>query len=339
MSADSLLQLTVTDIRDETHDVKTFVFRADGGLPRHAAGQSMTLKLAIAGETLFRTFSLASAPDPSGTIAMTIKAHANGRATRWLHDELAIGARLEGRPPKGRFTIESRSTQRLALVSAGSGASPLMAMLRDLAASAPDIDLHWLHAARSPRDILFADELAALQARMPRLKIAMLVSRPEPGWFGFVGRLGRRLVSVAVPDYGRREVFCCGPAGFMEEARLVHAAEGGTRTLFHVEHFGAVAAAAPPPAALDAPAGGYAVVLGDKSFTARPGETLLQAATRQTIIIPCGCTAGMCGTCRVALVEGSVEMRHQGGISPEEESQGYILACSARPSSDVTIAL
>ncbi|SEK52338.1 Ferredoxin-NADP reductase [Bosea lupini] len=337
--AADLLQLVVAEIRDETHDVKTFVFRPEGGVPRYAAGQSMTLKLSIDGETLFRTFSLASAPDASGTIAMTIKAHAKGRATRWLHDALMVGARLDGRLPKGRFTIDSRTTDRVALVSAGSGASPLMAMLRHLAATKPDIDVYWLHAARTPRDILFAREFAALQARMPNLKVAMLASRPEPGWFGFAGRLGRRLVSVALPDYGRREVFCCGPAGFMEEARLIHAAEGGARELFHVEHFGAVAAVPPPPVPADAPVEGYAVRLGGKHFTARPGETLLQAATRQTIVIPCGCASGMCGTCRVTLVEGSVEMRHEGGISPEEEAQGYILACSSRPRSDVTIAL
>ncbi len=334
-----LLRLTVVEIRDETRDIKTFVFRPEGGVPAYSAGQSMTLKLELGGETLFRTFSLASAPDASGTLAMTIKAHAKGRATRWLHDELKVGAQLEARSPKGRFTIDGRRTDRLALVSAGSGASPLMAMLRHLAATAPDIDIHWLHAARTPGDVLFARELAALQARMPRLKVAILVSRPEPGWFGFGGRLSRRLVSVAVPDFGRREVFCCGPAGFMEEARLIHAAEGGARDLFHVEHFGAIVPAAPPPVPVDAPAQGYAVTFGDRRFTARPGETLLQAAMRQTIVIPCGCASGMCGTCRVSLVSGSVDMQHDGGISPEEEAQGYILACSSRPRSDVTIAL
>lgn len=197
-----LLQLTVAEIRDETHDVTTFTFRPEGGVPRYAAGQSMTLKLSIGGETLFRTFSLASAPDGSGTITMTIKAHAKGRVTRWLHDELVVGARLEGRLPKGCFTIDARMADRIALVSAGSGASPLMAMLRHLAAAAPETDVHWLHAARTLHDIFFARELAELQARMPHLKVAMLVSRPEPGWFGFVGRLGWRQVSVALPDYG-----------------------------------------------------------------------------------------------------------------------------------------
>ncbi len=333
------LRLTVVEIRDETHDVKTFVFRSEAAIPAYSAGQSVTLELELGGETLFRTFSLSSAPDASGTLAMTIKAHAKGRATRWLHDELKIGARLDARPPKGRFIIDSRRMDRVALVSAGSGASPLMAMLRHLAATAPDIDIHWLHAARTPGDVLFARELAALQVRMPLLKVAMLVSRPEPGWFGFSGRLGRRLVSVALPDFGRREVFCCGPLGFMDEARLIHAAEGGAKDLFHVEHFGAVVPAAQPPVPVDAAKQGYAVTFGDKRFTAQPGETLLQAATRQTIVIPCGCASGMCGTCRVSLVSGSVEMQHDGGISPEEEAQGFILACSSRPRSDVAIAL
>lgn len=329
--------LTVVAIRPETHDTKTFVFRAEAAALSYAAGQSMTLALPVGGEILVRTFSLASAPDGSGTIAMTIKAHASGRATRWLHDALAVGARLKARGPAGRFTIDRRRGDRLALVSGGSGASPLMAMLRHLAATAPDSDVHWLHAARTPRDILFAREIADLQGRMPGLKATMVVSRPEPGWFGFTGRLGRRLVSVALPDYGRREVFCCGPTGLMEEARLTHAAEGGARERFHREHFGAGVPAPRPPG--PAEAAGYAVTLGSKQFTAEPGETLLQAAVRQAIVIPCGCAAGLCGTCRVTLVSGAVDMAHEGGLSPDEEARGFILACSSRPRSAVTISL
>ncbi|AOO82862.1 flavin reductase family protein [Bosea vaviloviae] len=338
MSEADFLGLTVVEIRPETRDIKTFLFRPDQAMRTHEAGQSMTLRLSVDGETLFRTFSLASAPG-SDMLAMTIKAHAQGRATRWLHDRLSLGDMIAARAPRGRFTIASRQTERIALVSAGSGASPLMAMLRHLAEVAAGTDIAWLHAARTPADILFAGELAALQRAMPNLTVAMLVSRPEPGWFGFSGRLNRRLVSVAVPDFGRREVFCCGPAGFMDEARLIHAAEGGLPRHFQIEHFGAVAPAAPAPVPDNAPETGYAVQMGEKRFRARADETLLEAATRQTIVIPCGCASGLCGTCRVSLVDGKVVMQHEGGISAEEEAQGFILACSSRPRSDVTIAL
>jgi ferredoxin-NADP reductase len=336
--ASDLLRLAVVAIERETADIRTFVFRPEGGVPAYRAGQSMTLRLPIEGGTLHRTFSLASAPG-GDTLAMTIKAHPQGRATRWLHERLVVGDVIEARSPRGRFTIENRTTDKVALVSAGSGASPLMAMLRHLAATAPDTDIAWLHAARTPDDILFSRELTELQARMPRLRVAMLVSAPRPGWFGFSGRLNRRIASVALPDLGRREVFCCGPAGFMAEARLIHAAEGGARGHFHVEHFGAVAPAAPAAVPADAPEAGFSVRFGEKRFTARGDETLLEAATRQTIVIPCGCASGMCGTCRVSLVSGEVAMRHEGGISADEEAQGYILACSSRPRSDVTIAL
>ncbi|WP_439500136.1 2Fe-2S iron-sulfur cluster-binding protein [Bosea sp. (in: a-proteobacteria)] len=334
----AMLMFALVEIRPETHDIKTFVFRPETGALAYQAGQSMTLKLSLDGETVHRTFSLASAPGRDETVAMTIKAHARGRATRFMHERLAVGDRIEARAPRGRFVIAGRNGDHLALVSAGSGASPLMAMLRHLAATAPEADIAWLHAARTPADLLFGAELAELQRRMPNLKVAMLASQPEPGWFGFSGRLNRRLLSVAVPDFGRREVFCCGPAGFMDEARLIHAAEGGRRQPFHVEHFGAVAPAAPLPVPDDAPEAGFSIRFDGKSFSARADETLLQAATRQTVVIPCGCASGMCGTCRVSLVEGEVAMRHEGGLSAEEEAQGFILACSSRPRSDVTIA-
>lgn len=333
-----VVTLAVVGIRPETRDVKTFVFRAEGGPLTYQAGQSMTLKLVLGSDTVFRTFSLASAPSGGEELAMTIKAHENGRATRWMHDVLAVGDRLEARTPRGRFTIASRTSDRIALVSAGSGASPLMAMLRHLAWTAPETDIAWLHAARTPRDLLFAPELAELQRTMPRLNVAMVAGRPEPGWFGFTGRLTRRLVSVAAPDFGRREVFCCGPAGFMELARLIHAAEGGRGEVFHIEHFGAVAP--PPVAATDPsePGEAFTIRLDGREFAARSDETLLQAATRQNVVIPCGCASGLCGTCRISLVEGEIAMRHEGGISAEEEAQGFILACSSRPRSDLVLS-
>ena len=329
--------LAVVEIRPETNDVKTFVFQAEGGPLAYQAGQSMTLKLVVGTETLFRTFSLASAPGRGETLAMTIKAHGKGRATRWLHDILAVGDRLEARKPRGRFTIGSRTSDRIALISAGSGASPLMAMLRHLADTAPETDIAWLHAGRTPRDLLFASELAELQRTMPKLKVALVASQAEPGWFGFSGRLTRRLASVAIPDLGGREVFCGGPVGFMEQARLIHAAEGGRRELFHIEHFGAAAPAVVTDAVPEEAGEAFAIRLDGKEFAARADETLLQAATRQNVVIPCGCASGLCGTCRIGLVEGEVAMRHEGGISPEEEAQGFILACSSRPRSDLVL--
>jgi ferredoxin-NADP reductase len=109
---------------------------------------------------------------------MTIKAHAQGRATRWLHERLSLGDMIAARAPRGRFTIASRQTDRIALVSAGSGASPLMAMLRHLADIAADTTSPGC-MRRAARPIsCFPKNSPTLQRRMPNLKVAMLVSQP-----------------------------------------------------------------------------------------------------------------------------------------------------------------
>ncbi len=322
-------------IRDETPTIKTFVLRPQEHGFSHLPGQAMTLALDIGGDTLYRTFSIASAPG-GDAIELTIKRHPEGRGTTWLHRALAPGMTVAATGPVGRFVLDGDGP--VAFVSAGSGASPLMAMLRHLAATAPETDIAWFHAARDVDELVFGSELAELQRQLPKLAVSVALSRPAPGWFGYRGRLGRRLMSVAVPDYGRRRVYCCGPDSFMQTARLIHAAEGGLAADFHIEHF-AAPPAAPVVAAAPSDAPAATVTLGARSFPVAAHETILEAATRRQIVIPCGCAAGICGTCRVKMVSGEVAMAHNGGLSPEDEADGYILACSSRPKTDVTIAL
>ncbi|MGQ3027177.1 MAG: 2Fe-2S iron-sulfur cluster-binding protein [Ferrovibrionaceae bacterium] len=322
-------------VRDETPTVKSFALRPRETGFCHLPGQAVTLALDIAGETLYRTFSIASAPGGE-TIELTIKRHPQGRATGWLHQVLGPGMTVSASGPVGRFVLDGAGP--VAFVSAGSGASPLMAMLRHLAATAPGTDVAWFHAARDEEEVVFARELTALQRQLPKLSVSVVLSRPGPGWFGYRGRLGRRLLSVAIPDFARRRVYCCGPDGFMQAARLIHAAEGGAKDDFHIEHFGA-APKAPDVLVGETDASTVEVTLGERSFPVAPTETILEAATRRQIVIPCGCASGICGTCRVKIVTGEVTMRHNGGLSPEDEAAGYILACSSRPRTDVTITL
>ena len=336
----SLRRLVCLSNEAETADIRSFTFRPEDGLDLpFRPGQALTLALEMGGCRVFRTFSIASAPGTGNTLTLTVKAQPGAGATRWMHANLAPGTIVEVRGPHGRFHLADTLPERIALVSAGSGAAPLMAMLRFIAGSAPDTDLAWFHVARRPADILFAAELARLETAMPRLSVAVTLTRPAPGWVGYRGRASRRLLSTAIPDLGRRDVFCCGPASFMHEVRLVHAAEGGAAVHFHVENFGPVAVLNPVPAAqATGQDSGYQVRLNKRSFGVNANETILEAATRQVVVIPCGCASGICGTCRVRCLEGSVTMQHQGGLAPDEEAEGYILACSARPLSDLVLA-
>lgn len=334
-----LVCLICRGARDETPSIKTFSFEAKEGIS-HEAGQALTLLVPVDGMILPRTFSISSEPRDGASIEITVKAHPQGRATQWLHRFLSVGMVLEARLPRGHFTLARRRPQAsLALISAGSGATPLIAMLRVLATMDPHADVAWFHASRDPNELLFAAELARLQKLMPNLNVAMAVTRPAPGWFGYRGRPTRQLLSVAIPRLARRDVFCCGPHGFMDEIRLIYAAEGGKRDCFHTEAF-------QPPAAppllrqnIEREDGKdqFTLQSGGRRLGVRPGETVLEAALRQGLIIPYACRQGLCGTCRVMKISGDVECHHQGGLSAREEDTGYILACSARPRSDVVI--
>jgi ferredoxin len=121
---------------------------------------------------------------------------------------------------------------------------------------------------------------------------------------------------------------------------LCHLTDGARHARFHVEHFGAVTAAVSTSLAdsadLDTDTR-FNITLGDKHFTARVGETILMAASRQQVVIPCGCASGICGTCKLHKRSGVIDMRHQGGLSPQDEAKGFILACSSRPLSDLAL--
>ncbi|RNF35257.1 hybrid-cluster NAD(P)-dependent oxidoreductase [Paracoccus methylarcula] len=336
--ATGLMPLSCIAIRQETPTIKTFRLRARSGPVSFVPGQALVLKVPMPDGPLWRSFTISGGG--GGDLHLTIKAQAAGGATRWLHDHFREGDVIEARPPRGTFTLALRSNEKLAFVSGGSGATPMMAMLRDLAESEPEADLAWFHAARDPSEMLFTSELTELQRRMPRLSVAVTVTRPAPGWFGYHGRIRRGLLAAAVPDFGRREVFCCGPGGFMQEARLIHAAEGGAKAQFHTESFGTetpVTPVAPEPVETGGPA--HLLKVNGRDLHIRPAETVLQASLRQGVVIPCGCGEGMCGTCMVRLVSGDVDARPNGGLTAEEAEQGYILACSSRAVSDVEIAL
>lgn len=329
------MELVCLAVRDETADVRSYRLAAADGTPvAFRAGQAVTLTLPAAGGDLRRSFSIASSAASPDAIELTIKTTASGLGTAWLRDRMAPGVRVESTAPHGRFVLPD-APGPLALVSAGSGASPLMAMLRTLAAQHPDADVAWVHAARSPADVLFGPELGQLQAAMPHLTVAVAVTQPGPGWFGYRGRLTRRLLSVAVPDLAARDVFCCGPAGFMDAVRRIHGAEGGEPLRFLVEHFAAPTLPSQPP--VPDVAGEFQVTYDGRRFQAGGNETVLQAASRAKIVIVCGCGQGICGTCRVRLDSGAVAMVHAGGLRAEEEREGWILACSARPRSDLVL--
>ncbi len=235
-------------IRVETADVKTFVFRCpDFVALAFEPGQFITLSLTIDGQRLSRCYTLSSTPTRPFSLAITVKCVPGGPVSNWLHDHLEVGSRLQASGPAGIFTPVGHPVRRLLYLSAGSGVTPLMAMTRAAFDLGSDPDIAFVHSARTPRDIIFRDELAHLQATQPGLRVFAICEAPgaEADWQGALGRLDLPLLERLVPDFREREVFICGPQGYMDAVQRTLQEGGFDLAHFHQESFTIGSPAAP----------------------------------------------------------------------------------------------
>ncbi|MFC3531124.1 FAD-binding oxidoreductase [Vogesella facilis] len=341
--------LQCVSVHDETHDVRTFTFRA---VPArrfaYLPGQFLTLELNIDGQTVNRCYTLSSSPTRPDTVTITVKRVPGGQVSNWLHDNLQPGMNLSVLGPSGEFSFAHAPAERYLFLSAGSGITPLMSMSRALGDLGGSIDVAFVHSARSPADLIFRHELVQLARARPGFRQAAIVQsrHPEPEWHGLEGFLDLPALERLVPDFRQRAVYCCGPAPYMAAVRSLLQAAGFDMALYHEESFNfaelnAAADAGTVEEVAEAPAGegGFEVrfaKLGDVVHT-KPGQTILAAAQQQGLRVPSSCSKGLCGTCKTRLLEGQVDMKHGGGIRQREIDQGWILPCCSVPLTPVVL--
>ena len=336
-------QLVCVAVRPETRDVATFVFAApEPRLFRFAPGQFMTFELAAAG--VQRCYTIASPPTRPWRIEVTAKRSPAGAGSGWLHDTMRPGVRVPASGPMGEFTFSPRPGGRYLFLSAGSGITPLMSMARTAHDLGSDADIVFVHSARSPADLIFADELAAM-SRRPGFRSVSAVASVPPGsaWTGLRGRLSPAMLAAVAPDLLAREAFCCGPAPYMAAVRAMLDASGFDRARYHEESFAFAApepqteAATLPETPADSQAYRVQFTKLGRSVQCPSGSTILAAARAAGLRLPSACNKGVCGTCKSRLVAGTVALRHGGGIRQREIDEGMTLLCCARPSSDVVV--
>ena len=337
--------LVCTGVIDEAPDVKTYLFQAEGGAWfRYRPGQFVTLELPASPETVLRTYTISSSPSRPYSMAVTVKAQAGSIGTRWMFDHLFPGVKIRAYGPAGTFTLGEKRAEKYLFISAGSGITPGMSMLRWLADCAPNTDVTFINSARRPEEIIFRAELELLATRMPNLKLGFLAemrSLSSP-WSGLTGRIDAQKLGLLAPDFLEREIYCCGPEPFMNAVSTIARDSGFAMDGYFQESFSPTAAevSAPvPPVEASEVASRHAVrfALSDADGFCADGETLLQGARAAGVRIPAACESGLCGTCKVLKVSGEVEMNHNGGILDHEVEEGYILACCSRPLGAVEI--
>jgi ferredoxin-NADP reductase len=220
-------QATVEAIHVETPHVKTFTLALPNVTP-HLAGQHFVVRLtAPDGYTAQRSYSVASPPDDGTSIELTVERLPNGEVSTFLHDELAVGDRLEVRGPIGGWFVWDASSPAL-LIGGGSGVVPVMAMLR--VARRMGASAHLLVSARTPGDVIYAEELDGDDA-------TILYTRTSPPDAARpAGRITADDIRPHLP--GDAAVFICGSAGFAEAATERALEAGATSDAIRIERFG-----------------------------------------------------------------------------------------------------
>jgi len=338
--------LVCCHVRPETHDVKSFLFRTrTPHLFRYRPGQFITLELVVDGDEINRCYTLSSAPTRPDTISITVKRVPGGKVSNWLHDNLKPGMEIKALGPAGDFSCTLHPAGKYLFLSGGSGVTPLMSMSRTHYDLGEDRDIVFVHSARSPRDIIFRRELAALANGMGHFRTAFVCEQAgdERDWGAPTGYLSLPILKSLAPDFSQREIFCCGPEAYMAAVRAMLHEAGFDLAHYHEESFSFERQGVPlvevEAKAAAAPAGSFKIeyTRSGRIIDCGPDQFILDAARAAGMRLPFSCTKGMCGTCKTKKLSGEVVMTHGGGIRQREIDAGMILPCCSKPLSNVTL--
>jgi MOSC domain-containing protein YiiM/ferredoxin-NADP reductase len=345
--------LRVARIERECADVISMSLEpVEGGeLTRPLAGQFVVLRLRPqpGGPLLFRSYSL-SGPVSDRHYRVSVKIEPGGAAGAYLDANVRTGDVLDVSEPRGAFSLQAGDGP-VVLLSAGIGATPVLAMLHALAADASSREVWWLHSARNGLSHAFGAEVRQLLDALPHGRSRIWYSRPgaqdRAGLdYDAAGHLGiESFDALCIPKDG--DFYLCGPSGFLGDLTAGLAAWGVPRVRIHSEVFaggpsltpGVVSGAARAPHPPEGAAGeGPWVSFARSGLTVRwrplQDQSLLELAEACDVPVRWSCRTGVCHNCESGLISGSVVYAPDPLDPP---AQGNTLICCARPQGDVVI--
>jgi ferredoxin-NADP reductase/Fe-S-cluster-containing hydrogenase component 2 len=335
-------KLTLAEVEKVTHNVKTFRFKPrDGGsIPfAYLPGQFLTLHIAPRGIPTKRSYTIASTPTWHDRIEITVKREDYGLVSRWLHEELRVGDEVEIEAPNGTFFFSGEEAESVVLIGGGVGITPMMSAARYLTETRWPGKVDLILGFRAPRDFIFREEIAQLQARNPNLRVTVTMSAPEnEPWSGAVGRIDAALLASAAPNISSCRVHLCGPPSMMDAVKAALVGLGVPNGQIKTEAFGTVKRDPRAKGVASTEVAGK--VFFQTSDTTAPvpvDATILDAADEAEVFIDNACRSGTCGSCRVKLVSGSVNMAVKDALTEQDQAEGYILTCQARIQGDVKV--
>lgn len=305
----------IEDVRREAPGVATLTLRPTDTWAGALAGQHVQVGVVVDGTRRTRCFSLSGSQHRrDGRITITVKAHDDGYVSRFLTEEVPLGTVVHLSPADGEFTLPQPRPDRLLMVSAGSGITPVMSMLRTLRDEGHRGSVTFLHYARTAEDAIFAEELAEIASAGDFADVHVVHTRGGDG--SLSGRFDETHLHQVAPDFADVPTYVCGPAGLVERIRQVYTDAGATERL-HVEYFKT------PIVAADSSTGGTVEFRRTGTSVANDGRTLLEQAEAAGLTPAYGCRMGICKSCTTRKSEGTVRNVVSGDEStlPDEDIQ------------------
>lgn len=354
-----LSELVCVERWNETIDVVSFRFQA--GEPMkfdYKPGQFMTFVLDINGEQVCRSYTLSSSPSRPYSLMVTIKRVAGGLVSNYLIDHLLPGQRVRVLQPTGQFNLIDIPAAKYLFLSAGCGITPMYSMSRYLTDTQIDVDIAFVHSARSDADIIFKSSLETMANRFNAFKLSYaLESATESLLFSpkisfDIGRLTAQMLQTLVPDVAERTVYLCGPEPYMQAVKALLAELNFDISRLHHESFATAEKAArnqlmqakssetdenPQAEAFTLPT--FNLAIGDRSTRLTQGQSLLEGIESEGLPIIAACRSGVCGACKCQVLEGETVSTSVMTLSAAEIDAGFVLACSTTLTSDVTLKL
>ena len=347
--------LAVTSIDRESADVLSFAMQSADGhqLPVALPGQYIVVRLkpTAGGPALFRSYSL-SGPLSTERYRISVKIEPNGAAGTYLHEHLRVGDQLDVSSPRGSFILQP-GERPIVLLSAGIGATPVLAMLHTLAASRSTRQVMWLHTVRDGQHHPFANEVRGLVRALANGRSYVCYTKPDSNDktgedFNAAGRLSQSVFDeLGLPRDA--DVYLCGPTRFMAEMKEALTALGVAPERVHIEIFnggesmtpGVVGAAmrAPHPPSNEASTGSlvsFARSGISAHWDALRYQSILEMAEACDVPVRWACRTGVCHNCESGLVSGAVVYEPEPLDKPAD---GNLLVCCSQPTSDVVIDL
>jgi ferredoxin-NADP reductase len=310
----------------ETDEAATVTIRPGYEWPGHAPGQYLRIGVVVDGVHHWRAYSLTSDPGrPDGCISITPKLVEAGKVSPYLVRDAKPGEIVRLGGVEGTFVLPDPPPRKLLFVSAGSGITPIMSMLRSLARRGPVVDAVHVHSARTERGVIFADRLREIDGSHEGFELHLRLTAEQ-------GRLAPADLDALCPDWRERHAFLSGPTAMLD-AMSERWERDGNPELLHMERFQPVIGGDP-----GAGEGGTVHFAKSRVEAVCDGGTPILAGGKEAgAVLPFGCRMGICHTCVGKLCFGKVRDLRTGEIHGSEGEM--VRTCVNAPEGPIEIAL